>query len=107
LQQEAKRAGDLPTWRRATATLGYLEGVSAIRQAARLNVTRGSVDRWLQWFEAAGTAGLRPRERRGGVARLTAAQHRESVALVEAGLIAAGYQSGVWTGPMVGELLRR
>lgn len=107
LQLEAKRDGDLPTWRRATAILGYLDGISVIQQAAQLDVTRGSVNRWLQWFEAAGTDGLRPRERPGGAARLTAAQHRELVALVEAGPIAAGYQSGVWTGPMVGELIRR
>lgn len=107
LQQDAKRDGDLPTWRRATAVLGYLGGISVIQQAAQLDVTRGSVNRWLQWFEASGTDGLRPRERPGGVARLTAAQHRELVALVEAGPLAAGYQSGVWTGPMVGELIRR
>lgn len=107
LQKEAKRNGDLPTWRRATAVLGYLNGVSVIQQATQLDVTRGSVNRWLQWFEAAGTEGLRPRERLGGEARLSDAQQQELVALVEAGPLAAGYQSGVWTGPMVGELIRR
>lgn len=107
LQQEAKRDGDLPTWRRATAVLGYLDGVSVIQQAAQLDVTRGSVNRWLQWFEAAGTEGLRPRERLGGEARLSDAQHQQLIALVEAGPLAAGYQSGVWTGPMIGELIRR
>jgi transposase len=107
LQQEAKRDGDLPTWRRATAVLGYLDGVSVIQQAAQLDVTRGSVNRWLQWFEAAGTEGLRPRERLGGEARLSDAQHGQLIALVEAGPLATGYQSGVWTGPMIGELIRR
>lgn len=107
LQREAKRDGDLPTWRRATAVLGYLAGVSVIEQAAQLDVTRGSVNRWLQWFEAAGTDGLRPRERPGGAARLTEAQHRVLIAAIEAGPLAAGYPSGLWTGPMVGELIRR
>jgi transposase len=103
----AKRNGDLQTWRRATAVLGYLDGVSVIQQAARLEVTRGSVNRWLQWFEADGTEGLRPRERIGSEARLTDAQHQQLIALVEAGPMAAGYQTGVWTGPMIGELIRR
>jgi transposase len=107
LQREATRCGDLQTWRRATAVLGYLDGVSVIEQAARLEVTRGSVNRWLQWFEADGTDGLRPRERPGGAARLTNEQHQQLIALVEAGPMAAGYQTGVWTGPMIGELIRR
>jgi len=107
LQQEAKRNGDLATWRRATAVLGYLGGISVIEQAAQLDVTRGSINRWLQWFEAAGTEGLRPRERPGGAPRLSDAQQQQLIALVEAGPLAAGYQSGVWTGPMIGELIRR
>jgi transposase len=107
LQREAKRIGDLQTWRRATAVLGYLDGVSVILQAAQLDVTRGSVNRWLQWFEAEGTDGLRPRERPGGEARLTDGQHQQLIALVEAGPMAAGYQSGLWTGPMIGEMIRR
>ena len=107
LLDEAKSAGDLRTWRRATAVLGYLDGVRVIQLAAQLDVTRGSVNRWLQWFEAAGTAGLRARERPGGAARLSAAQRQALVAMVEAGPMAAGYQSGIWTGPMIGELIRR
>ncbi len=107
LLDEAKRAGDLRSWRRATAVLGYLNGVSVIQLAAQVDVTRGSVNRWLQWFEAAGTAGLRARERPGGEARLSAAQRQALVAMVEAGPMAAGYQSGIWTGPMIGELIRR
>lgn len=107
LRDEAKRAGDLRTWRRATAVLGYLNGVSVIQLAAQLDVTRGSVNRWLQWFEAEGTEGLRARERPGGEARLSDTQRQALVALVEAGPMAAGYQSGIWTGPMIGELIRR
>ena len=86
---------------------GALGGISVIQQAAQLDVTRGSVNRWLQWFEAAGTESLRPRERPGGGARLSVAQHQQLIAVVEAGPIAAGYQSGLWTGPMIGELIRR
>ena len=106
LLDEAKRGGDLRTWRRATAVLGYLNGVSVIQLAAQLDVTRGSVNRWLQWFEAAGTEGLRARERPGGEARLSDAQRQALVALGEAGPMAAGYQSVVWTGPVSGELIR-
>lgn len=90
LQREAKRCGDLQTWRRTTAVLGYLDGVGVIQQAVRLEVTRGSVNRWLQWFEADGTEGLRPRERPGGEARQTDEQHQQLIALVEAGPMSAG-----------------
>ena len=34
-------------------------------------------------------------------------QRAELTALVEAGPLAAGYQSGVWTGPMIGDLIEQ
>jgi transposase len=39
--------------------------------------------------------------------RLTEVQRAELTALVEAGPLAAGYQSGVWTGPMIGDLIEQ
>jgi len=41
--------------------LGYLRGVRVIKLAEELHVTCGSVNRWLQWFDADGVDGLRPR----------------------------------------------
>jgi hypothetical protein len=40
----------------------------------------------------------------GSAPRLTEARRAEVTALIEAGPLAAGYQSGVRTGPMIGDL---
>lgn len=104
---EAKRNKDLETWRRAKAVLGYIEGTRVVALAQQLGVTRGSVNRWLQWFEAQGADGLRSRPRPGGVPRLSSAQHQELTTIIEAGPQAAGFHTGLWTGPMIGDLIRR
>jgi transposase len=73
--------------------------------AAELDVTRGSVNRWLQWYDALGVAGLVTGIPPGPVPKLTEAQRAELTALIESGSSAAGYTSGVWTGPMIGDLI--
>ncbi len=102
-----KRAkdGDLGEWRRGRAILGYIEGRRVVDLAAELDVTRGSVNRWLQWYEAMGIEGLLTETAPGPSRKLTDAQRSELTALVEAGSLAAGYPSGVWTGPMIGDLI--
>lgn len=104
---KSKKRGDLKTWRRCMAVKGYLSGSRVIELATQLGATRGSVNRWLQWFEAEGTAGLFPRERLGPAPRLTGKQQEELVAVVTAGPQAAGYSSGVWTGPMIGQWIKK
>lgn len=103
----AKRAKDLETWRRAKAVLGYIGGVAVIELSEKLDVTRGSINRWLQWYDAAGADGLRPSKAPGGIPKLSANQQDELVALIEAGPLACGFVSGIWTGPRIGELIRR
>lgn len=104
---EAKRAGDLATWRRAKAVMGYLAKKSVISLAAELDVTRGSVNRWIQWFEAMGTDGLRTGKAPGNPPKVNQAQRAELAALIEAGPQSAGFTSGLWTGPMIGDLIRK
>lgn len=104
IRQRAK-ANDLDEWRRGRAVLGYIEGRRVIDLAAELGVTRGSVNRWLQWYEAAGIQGLETGAPPGPPFKLGEEQRIELIALVEAGPLSAGYQSGVWTGPMVGDLI--
>lgn len=99
------KVGDLDEWRRGRAVLGYIEGRRVIDLAAELDVTRGSVNRWLQWYEAMGIEGLRTAKAPGPARKLTEAQRAELTELVEAGPLAAGYPSGVWTGPMIGDLI--
>ena len=103
--EERVSSGNLDEWRRGKAVLGYIEGRRVVALAAELDVTRGSINRWLQWYEAMGIDGLVTATPPGATPKLNADQRRELSALVEAGPIAAGYTSGVWTGPMVGDLI--
>ena len=102
---EARSHNDLDVWRRARGVLGYLEGRRVVALAAELDVTRGSVNRWLQWYDALGVEGLVTGIPPGPTPRLSTAQRDELTTLIEAGATAAGYTSGVWTGPMIGDLI--
>ena len=103
----AKTRGDIAEWRRVRAVISYVEGKPVIGVADHLGVTRGSVNRWLQWYNACGLDGLRSVARPGRPSRLTEAQLAELVTLIEAGPFECGFDAGIWTGPMIGELIRR
>ena len=85
--------------------LGYIEGRRVVDVAAEADVTRGSVNRWLQWYEALGVEGLVTGKPPGPAPKLSTDQHDELTALIEAGPTEAGYTTGVWTGPMIGDLI--
>jgi transposase len=106
LRKEEKH-GDLSAWRRAQAVLGYLKGKRVIAMAEELGVTRGSINRWLQWYEADGIEGLVPKKPPGCPPRLDDEQLSKIASTVVAGPQAAGFSTGVWTGPMVGDWIRR
>ena len=99
------KRNDLDVWRRARAILGYIEGRRVVAVAAELAVTRGSVNRWLRWYETLGVAGLLTGKPPGPSPRLTEAQRADLTTLIESGSHEAGYTSGVWTGPMIGDLI--
>jgi transposase len=105
LLRTALKENDLEVWRRARAVLGYIDGRRVVDLAAELGVTRGSVNRWLRWYETLGTTGLLTGTPPGPAPRLTAAQRETLTTLIEAGPAAAGYTSGIWTGPMIGDLI--
>lgn len=97
---------DFKAWRRGKAVLGYIDGESVISISEQLDVTRGSVNRWLQWYNAEGIDGLRTVKPEGRPPRLDSTQQETLIEVVEAGPQAAGFDGGVWTGPMIGELIR-
>lgn len=103
----ADARSDLDAWRRGRAVLGYIEGQRVIELAAQLDVSRGSVNRYLQWYEAMGVDGLLTGTAPGRAPLLTHDQREALIALVEAGPQEAGYGSGVWTGPMIGDVIER
>jgi transposase len=105
LVRTSLKRNDLDVWRRARAVLGYIEGRRAVEVAAELDVTRGSVNRWLRWYETLGVPGLLTGKPPGPTPRLSEAQHDALTTLIESGSREAGYTSGVWTGPMIGDLI--
>ncbi len=105
LIRAARKHNDLDVWRRAHAVLGYIEGRRVVDLAAEVDVTRGSVNRWLGWYEALGVEGLLTGKPPGRSPMLTEAQRAKLTALIEDGPRVAGYSSGVWTGPMIGDLI--
>jgi transposase len=98
---------DVKAWKRGKAVLGYLEGQSVIDLAAQFDVTRGSVNRWLQWYNTMGLDGLRTVKPPGRPPRLSSAQRSKLAEIVEAGPQSSGFDGGVWTGPMIGEVIRQ
>lgn len=107
LIMKAKKQGDLRTWRRGKAVWDYLRGKKVIAIATEFEVARAAVNQWLRWYDTAGTEALWPRKAPGPAPRLSSAQHGELVAWIEAGPQAAGYTGGIWTGPRIGDLIRR
>jgi transposase len=107
LLDEAKAKKDLATWRRAHCVLGYIDGQTVISMAKALGIDRSAITKWLAWYSAEGADGLRTTPLPGRAPRLTQEQRDEVGRLVEAGPVAAGFSSGVWTGALVGEWIEK
>ena len=104
---DAQLKNDLAEWRRGRAVRAYIDGRKVTDIAAESGVTRGSVNRWLQWYDADHVEGLRTRIAEGPAPKLTELQREALTVIIELGPIQAGYQSGVWTGPMIGDLIEQ
>src|SRR5262245_60558140 len=83
--QAAEKRSDLAAWRRGRAVLGYIEGMRVVALAEQLDVTRGAINRWLQWYEALGVAGLATGKAPGSPRRLSESQRAELVVVIETG----------------------
>lgn len=101
----ARLKNDLGEWRRGRAVRAYIDGKRVIEIAIELGVTRGSVNRWLQWYDADHVEGLQASIAEGPAPKLTDEQREALGIIIELGPMQAGYQSGVWTGPMIGDLI--
>jgi transposase len=102
---EAQLKNDLGEWRRGRAVRAYIDRRKVTDIAKEYGVTRGSVNRWLQWYDADHVDGLRTRVAEGPPPKLTEEQREALTVIIELGPMQAGYQSGVWTGPMIGDLI--
>lgn len=102
-----EKRSDLPAWRRGRAVLAYIEGRRVIELAAELDVTRGAINRWLQWYEAAGVEGLLTGKAPGPSPKLNEDQLVELASQIGEGPQSAGYGIGVWTGPMIADWIEQ
>lgn len=102
----AKARNALDEWRRGIAMREYVAGRPVMEIAKQLQVVRGSVNLWLRWYETIGLEGLKTLKPGRSDPKLTVEQQAELTRIVEAGPQAAGFESGVWTGPMVGQVIR-
>lgn len=107
LYAEAKAQGDLRQWRRCKGILDFLEGKTVLAISKELDTGRSSVYRWLDRYEAEGARGLKTIKPPGAEPRLGEEQQAELASIIEDGPVAAGYKTGVWTGPMIGDLIRK
>lgn len=104
---QAKRSKRRDDAKRIAAVLSYIAGRSASETAEKLKTSRSCVNKWMRWYVTSGAEGLLTRDRPGAPSKLTTEQLRELAGMIDAGPVAAGLESGVWTGPMIGHLIQQ
>jgi transposase len=107
LRLAAEADGAARVARRLHAIQLNLDGHSGPDIARILSVHRANVSIWLRHWEGHGLEGLLEGQRSGRPPELNARQEEHLSAIVRAGSLAYGFQSGVWTAPMIGEVIRQ
>jgi len=82
-------------------------GVMPTEVARRLKVSRTSVWRWGQALAASGRRALRKAPRTGRPPQLSEAEKKQLVEALEAGALAQGYATDLWTLARVGKLIEK
>ena len=98
---------NLAKWRRCKAVLEYIGGKPVKEIAKNLDAARCSVYVWLDWYNKLGVAGLESEKSTGRPPILTDEQKEKLIRVIESGPLVGGYQSGVWTGSMIGDWIRK
>jgi len=106
LRKEAEAEGIYRVARRIHAVLLNHEGYTSGQIAAMLKMPRSCVSEWLKHYEQYGYEGLLEGHRSGRPALLTAANRRVLDDIVDSGPVAYGYLSGVWTSPMIAQVIQ-
>jgi transposase len=105
LRKEAERDGAYRVARRLHAVLLNSQGRSSGELAVILQSPRSRVSEWLANYEAHGVDGLLEGFRSGRPPRLTVGQVVELSDIVESGPVAYGFDSGIWTSPMIARVI--
>jgi transposase len=105
---EAMRAaGDLKAWVRARAILNYIAGERVVVVARHLGHKRTTINDWLRWYAREGIEGLRTEKPGRSEPKLKAEQRGELARLLDAGPLAAGLETAMWTGKSVAAVILR
>jgi transposase len=106
-RKEAKKAKDAALSLHIRGLLLVASGKTREEAAEMCEVSVRAIFRWQERYREGGIEGLRAAPRPGRERRLTEEQRQELAAIVEAGPAAAGLDVGIWTSPILAEVIRR
>ena len=107
LRKQALRDGAYRVANRLHAVAFNMEGKTAPEISNLLKVHRTKVCLWLNQWRKFGTEGLLEGHRSGRPAQLSDNQRRSLADILESGPLAFGFNSGVWTCPMVARIIEQ
>jgi transposase len=105
LYKEAIEGRSFRVSRRLHAILLNLEGYTAPQIANILKVHRTNVSSWLRNWEAGGLQGVLEGYRPGRPCSITPYQIQRLEDILDSGPIAYGFNTGIWTSPMVARVI--
>ncbi len=106
LRREAERDGAYRVAKRLHAVLLNADGHSSGHIARILKAPRSKASEWLANYESHGEEALLEGQRSGRPARLSQTQRTALGDIIESGPAAYGLDSGVWTSPMIGRVIK-
>lgn len=107
LRREAEADGALRVARRLHAIQLNLDGNSSLEISQILDVHRANISLWLRNWEENGLEGVLEGQRAGRPKGLSRKQEEHLARIIEAGPVEYGFASGVWTSPMMAEVIRQ
>jgi transposase len=105
LYKEAIKDGAFRVSRRLHAILLNIEGYKAPQIADILKVHRTNVSIWLRNWEVEGLQGILEGYRPGRPSSITDDQTKKLEDILDSGPIAYGFNTGIWTSPMVARVI--
>ncbi len=106
LRQDAQRDKAPRVTLRLQALLLSADGLTPPQIADLLHVHRTRVHAWVTRWNDYGVAGIKEGHRSGRPCELTAEQRQQFHDIVESGPVAHGLNTGVWTSPILAEVLQ-
>lgn len=105
IQRMAKKQGDCRLLQRCSSVLMLSRGLSPDAVASMLSVHFNSVRGWMRRVQQNGVSGLLDKKYPGAVPKLDVSQREKLVSIVESGPETYGLETGVWTSPLIKEVI--